>query len=140
LAALGVLLHPGRALPDIESVRAATPPELRDRSNPLEPSTDDLARGQELYAANCALCHGEDGGGHGPASRTLHPRPLDFTDATRMKQVRDGELFFAISRGSHGTAMPAFGDRLDDEDVWRLVAYVRTFSKTAEEPHDEGGD
>lgn len=123
---------PRGAMADIESVRAAAPPELRDRDNPLVASPEDLARAGAFYAQNCVLCHGPNGDGRGPASSSLRPRPMNFSDPELMSKVKDGELFFAISSGSHGTAMPPFGKLLEEKDVWHLVAYLRTFSQKSD--------
>ncbi|HEB91565.1 MAG TPA: c-type cytochrome [Deltaproteobacteria bacterium] len=122
---------------DIDSVRADTPAELRDKSNPLETGPEELAKAGDFYLQNCALCHGNDGKGRGPASRALRPRPMKFTDAELMARVSDGELFHAISAGSHGTAMPPFGDRLTETEIWHLVTFVRGFSREGEQKTSE---
>jgi mono/diheme cytochrome c family protein len=36
------------------------------------------AQGQQVFNDHCALCHGQDGRGNGPASSAFHPRPKDF--------------------------------------------------------------
>jgi len=130
------LLSPRAARADNDSVRAATPPELLDRKNPIDATPEDLARAATLFAANCALCHGANGDGHGPASRTLHPRPMDFTNAEEMAKIKDGQLFFAISSGSHGTAMPPFSQQFDESDRWRLVSYLRELANEKAEKKD----
>jgi putative heme-binding domain-containing protein len=42
---------------------------------------------------------------------------------------QDKDLYGAIARGIPGSEMPAYGDRLDADAVWRLVAYVRSVSR-----------
>jgi cytochrome c553 len=39
----------------------------------------DTPLGQRIYAQRCAVCHGPDGRGNGPAAPSLIPRPRDFT-------------------------------------------------------------
>ena len=57
---------------------------------------------------------------------------MDFADATLMKTVSDGELFHAISAGSHGTAMVGFAHKYDEEQIWEFVAYLRQFAKASD--------
>lgn len=87
-----------------------------------------IAAGHELYAGNCAACHGEAGeGGVGPA---LNAR--DFLTITP-----DEALFNLIRTGVPGTGMPAWGQALGgaftDEQVAQLVAYVRSWEPDAPE-------
>ena len=39
----------------------------------------DAPLGARVYAQRCAVCHGPDGHGNGPAAPSMIPRPLDFT-------------------------------------------------------------
>ena len=41
------------------------PPEAANRSNPVKPSPESLARGKKIYGYDCAVCHGKDGDGKG---------------------------------------------------------------------------
>lgn len=125
---LGLLLSPLPSIGDVESIRAATPQTLLHRPNPVAPSPEALTRASDVYDSNCTICHGATGDGRGPASRSLRPRPMAFSDAELMATVSDGELFFAILRGSHGTTMPAFGDRFEEMEIWEIVAYLRELS------------
>lgn len=93
------------------------------------------ARGKELFAENCASCHGEEGDGKGVCAPFLAPQPRDFTSGTyRFKSTpgnempTDKDLFRTISIGLHGTGMPPWKFLLPEEDLWALVAYVKTFS------------
>jgi mono/diheme cytochrome c family protein len=86
--------------------------------------------GQELYAGNCAGCHGEKGDGKGPAARFLYPRPRDFGEAkfrlvsTSNMLPSDEDLKRVIRQGMPGSAMFAF-EHLGDEAVDKLVKQVR---------------
>src|SRR5690606_25374304 len=59
-----------------EGLAARTGVELDE----LPARTPQLARGAELYAANCASCHGDRGLGDGPAGRGLDPAPANLAD------------------------------------------------------------
>lgn len=51
------------------------PSHYQDVTNPLKSTPENIARGAELYADNCASCHGPTGDGDGPAAKDLTPRP-----------------------------------------------------------------
>jgi len=81
-----------------------------------------IAAGAKLYATSCAGCHGPDGsGGRGPnlVQRTLwHP-------------LSDEGIFNAIRNGLPGADMPP--TKLDDDQTWKLVAYIHAISGPASE-------
>lgn len=89
-----------------------------------------IARGAHLYREHCAACHGPAGYGDGPAARGLRPPPADLT-ARHTADHTAGDLFWWLSRGIRGSAMPGFEDRLSPDDRWDLINFVRTLS-TAE--------
>jgi mono/diheme cytochrome c family protein len=73
--------------------------------------------GKELFANNCARCHGADAkGGKGP----------DLTSAKRQSKWADSEepLIKRITNG--GLIMPKFGKRLKPEEIKAVADYVRT--------------
>ena len=88
----------------------------------------DLDAGRELYAANCASCHGLTGRGDG-MDKPLDEqgKPLSVRDLTS-GEFRGGtnleEVFKRIRCGVPGTPMSA-AVALSDEEVWQLVYYVR---------------
>ena len=90
------------------------------------------ADAKELFEKNCASCHGKDGKGDTPAGKKL--KAQDFTDAKVQEKLKDEEMVKAIKEGikdkdSGKTKMKAFGDKLTDDDIKALVAYVRSFKK-----------
>ena len=91
--------------------------------------------GEELYRNYCAVCHGADGGGDGPAASSLDPPPTDLTDAERMQQLTDERLLEVLSDGSG--AMSGFGSMLTAEELEAVAEYVRTLS---EAPVDESSE
>ena len=78
----------------------------------------------------CFTCHGKDGKGEGYAAKVQPVRPRDLTSDPYMSTRTDEQLFKAISLGSaafHGPAvMPAWWQSLTEQQIWDLVAYVRT--------------
>jgi mono/diheme cytochrome c family protein len=88
-----------------------------------------IVRGAQLFAANCASCHGAEGRGNGPATRGLAVAPGDLT-AARVLDYGDGRMIWWLSRGirapaGDGLAMPGFAAKLSNRQQWELVDYVR---------------
>jgi putative copper resistance protein D len=86
-----------------------------------------IGNGLRLYQANCAVCHGANGYGDGPAGRELRPRPADLT-APHTGAHTAGDLFWWISHGIRGTGMPGFQEHLSETDRWDLINFLRTLS------------
>lgn len=95
-----------------------------------------VVAGLALYHQHCAVCHGESGYGDGPAAATLRPRPADLT-APHTADHTAGDLFWWLTHGIRGSAMPAFGDRLSDETRWDLINFLRALG-AAERARDLG--
>jgi mono/diheme cytochrome c family protein/rhodanese-related sulfurtransferase len=84
---------------------------------PLEPVVGDIALGKEIYADECAGCHGENGEGDiGPALG--NPVMLSLTS--------DSFLRYAIVNGRDGTDMPPFGDYLEPDQIDAVTAFLRS--------------
>ncbi len=112
-----------------------TPPFLETPVAPHPATTAaTVAKGKQVYDANCVQCHGPEGRGDGYGAPFLVPAPRDLTAAqfkfrtTASGQLpTDDDLFRTISRGANGTGMPPWKYLLSDEDRWALVDYVKTF-------------
>lgn len=93
--------------------------------NPL-PATPAVAeRGRQVFMENCASCHGSRGRGDGPAAAGMLPPPADLT-GLHTRQHTDGDLYWWITHGIDGTAMPAFQERLTEEERWAVIRFIRT--------------
>lgn len=95
---------------------------------PLAPhASPDLRRGAELFAQNCANCHGAQGDGRGPDAAKLTTPPIAFSNVERARQRSSFALYQVISQGIDGTAMQSFA-RLASEDRWALSFYAGRFA------------
>lgn len=97
--------------------------------------------GTEIYNKRCVWCHGEEGDGLGPAEARLNPPPRDFTSGMyKIKTTgfedmvpNDEDIYRMIADGMPGTAMPGWDDIVSEQDIWDLVAYIKTFAGYEEE-------
>lgn len=93
-------------------------------SNPFGRDRSALAEGRQLFIRmNCSGCHGgRAGGGMGPSLR----------DVDWLYGDTDAQVFSSIAEGrAHG--MPAWGTKLPDDQLWKLVAYIKSM-RTPDEP------
>jgi copper transport protein len=94
-------------------------------TNPIPATADSIVQGREIYESLCLSCHGANGQGDGPGAAGLVSAPADFTAGHAMVHA-DGEWFAWIQNGKPGTAMPAFGDQLSDEEIWHVINSIQT--------------
>ncbi|MDH0745878.1 FTR1 family protein [Pseudomonas sp. GD03842] len=90
--------------------------------------TPDPSRGAPLYAQNCSVCHGEVGGGDGPASIGMTPSPANLRDAARLDRLSLYDIFNTLGLGIEGTDMPSFADQMDERQRWDVATYIAGFS------------
>lgn len=83
----------------------------------------DVQRGQQLFAQNCATCHGTTGKGDGPAAAALNPKPQDLTDDEWKHGGSPDQIFQTITNGVPGTAMVSWAS-LPEADRRALVEYI----------------
>lgn len=103
------------------------PQEYRGARNPQTLNAETVAAGAEVYAENCAACHGDQGLGDGEAGRDLSPSPALLSYLVQMPMAVDEYPLWAISDGgsSFGTDMPAFKDTLTEDEIWMIITWMR---------------
>jgi len=100
----------------------------RGESARLVPSND-LVRGQQIYALYCATCHGARGDGDTLGAVGLHPRPVNLTE----QEYTLDRLSFSLWNGVAGTAMPAWRE-LGVDDLSAVARVVQNFHAAQSEP------
>jgi cytochrome c oxidase cbb3-type subunit III len=117
--------------PSTDVAAASAPPPMKTPVGPVPGPVEYVARpnnpyngdrnaageGRQLFVRfNCSGCHGgRAGGGMGPSLR----------DVDWMYGATDAQVFSSIAEGrAHG--MPAWGTKLNEDQIWKLVAYIKT--------------
>jgi mono/diheme cytochrome c family protein len=99
-----------------------------------------IAGGYALYRRNCLHCHGVFGGGDGPTSAYLYPRPRDYrpgiykftsTNPVNAKPTR-ADLRKTILYGLHGTSMPGFEALMSASEIEQVIDYMTFLSMRGE--------
>jgi len=93
---------------------------------PMPSHKPSAASGMALFAANCVSCHGMAGDGSGLAGAA------DFTDLQFVAGKSPAQFYTAIRDGVTGTAMPAWGSKLSDVQIWDLLYYARSLATSPE--------
>lgn len=94
----------------------------------LNAATPELTKkGGELFAQQCASCHGAGGAGDGVAAAALNPKPRNFKSGVWKFGGSPSKIFKTLTQGSPGTAMGAF-TTLSIEERYALAHYVRSIS------------
>jgi cytochrome c oxidase cbb3-type subunit 2 len=94
------------------------------------PTTESITRGRDLFATNCASCHG-DGTGNGPAALGMVDvwrNPVTPADLTlgRTKSARTArDVYLRAATGLDGTPMPGFAGTLRPDELWEVAHYVQ---------------
>jgi len=81
--------------------------------SPFQDNKAILPEGKAVYDKECAQCHGADLTGN------IGPSLADIDKS-------DADLFKSIYSGIPAGGMPAFGDNLGKDRVWRVVTYVKS--------------
>lgn len=84
-----------------------------------------IAAGKDLYAADCATCHGANETDLTPAGRGMSPRPPALGSAT-IQSYTDRELFSIIEEGVRFTGMPGFAGAETNDQIWNLIDFLRS--------------
>jgi cytochrome c oxidase cbb3-type subunit 3 len=116
----GIPQSASTGIPAVRETDLQAGPATRKRPahSPYEENAYGVSQGKTLYNQyNCSGCHFQGGGGIGP--------PL--MDADWIYGSRPENIFETISEG-RPNGMPAFGGKIVTDQIWQIVAYVRSMS------------
>lgn len=101
---------------------------------PVEVTPELLARGQQRFNINCAVCHGQTGAGNGVTSKYGLNGIANYHDEKYLKYP-DGRIFDVITNGYN--TMMGYGANVTVADRWAIVAYVRALQRAQNIRADE---
>ena len=102
----------------ITSLYAGAPPPAPGPASPYQHNAYAIGEGKRLYSVfNCAGCHAHGGGGMGPA----------LMDDQWIYGSRPENVFNTIVEG-RPNGMPSWRNKITDDQVWYLVAYVQSMN------------
>ena len=120
----GSAMPPWRQLPteDLRALIAYIQSLHAPAAAPGIHETASLDLGKALFVATCASCHGDSGGGNGPAAGALAPAPTNF----HLKKPTEERAWDVLENGVPGTAMPPWQNQLSVDQRHALVEFVRS--------------
>lgn len=115
---------------ELKNRQAEVEKDIAPWVNPVKPTEEARARGEKLFATNCALCHGAKGAGDGEVGKACMPMPPAI--GTKAKYPNwskpDGYFYYNIYSGKNN--MPAFGYKLTPEEISTIVLHLRQLQAT----------
>src|ERR1700691_3435417 len=122
----------------------ATPPRLERRvvmsamdasmerhaprvSNPIPPTDENLIDGMKVYTMNCSMCHGTLDAKPSPLEKAFYPPVPQLI----LDPLDDPEwhTYYVVRTGIRYTGMPAWSKALNDQDIWKVTAFLSRVEK-----------
>ena len=95
----------------------------REINQPLLDDAARIQRGAACFQAKCVQCHGAPGVSAGDVGKSLQPVPGPLVDALQRWHPR--EIYWITRHGIKMSGMPAWEFRLQDSELWDIVAFVK---------------
>lgn len=100
-------------------------------TNPHAGDQQAAAAGIHHYADTCLACHGAPGVSPKEFAKGLNPPAPNLTKS--LDNRTDAELFWIVKNGIRMTGMPALGPTHTDDDIWKVVSFVRSLPTLTDE-------
>lgn len=98
-----------------------------EMENPVQPTVENLTDGARLYEAHCALCHGGAKSKISPLGDKFNPPVPQLID--HVPDDEDSWVFWVTKHGVRMTGMPSWGSTLSDDQIWKVVAFIKHSEK-----------
>ena len=97
----------------------------KDDLNPIPATAENIADGRDHFGHHCSVCHGLDGQATGvPFADKMSP-PVPALSSKDVQEYTDGQLKWIIANGINPSGMPAWKGILSDEEMWKVVDFLR---------------
>ena len=101
--------------------------DLKQVNNPTVDFDSSIKRGKDMFAKNCAKCHGLNGNGYGVVAHGFSTWPRQLWAWYKADSAADSYLYWIIENGK--SDMPPWGLVLSEEERWDLINYIKTIKK-----------
>ena len=112
------------APPKADAIASASPYAKHDIKPKFAELSKQERKGEKLFQANCAFCHGADGTGKNWIGQFLEPHPRNLRDLDFMRNKTREDLAVVIGEGLEATSMPAWKEVLSRNDIRAIVDYI----------------
>ena len=87
---------------------------------PVPADETNLIAGAQLYAENCAVCHGTVGRPETAIANGMFPKPPQFFHGHSVTDDPVGETYWKAKNGIRLTGMPGFTPSLSEQQLWQV--------------------
>ena len=122
--------------PNAQSAVAAGPAfDINTVKEPWVSSPELVTYGHKFFKTNCAMCHGDEGKGDGPAGMALNPRPRNFVEGKWTQGEGIIAHFKVLQHGIPGSSMASFA-HFKPADRWAVLQFIEsiTNNKSKDDP------
>ena len=95
--------------------------------NPIPPTAANLTDGANAYEQHCALCHGGAKPKISPLQNQFSPPAPQLIN--RIPHDPPSWIFWVTKHGVRMTGMPAWTGILSDDEIWKIVAFIKNSGK-----------
>ncbi len=106
------------------SLRATLNREAPKGDNPQKLTDANLISGIQLYAVNCAVCHGASDATASNIANGLYQHAPQLAKHG-VEDDPDGKIYWFIKHGVRLTGMPAFSPTLTEDQIWNLTLFLK---------------
>ena len=107
-----------------KSLRASIQKEAPQGPGPVAMTAANLTEGVKLYAQNCAVCHGASDAKASNIAVGLYQHAPQLAE-DGVEDDPEGKIFWKVKHGIRLTGMPAFSPTLSDEQIWKVVLFLK---------------
>ncbi len=108
---------------------AEAPIDVSGVKEPWVESEQMAKAGKQIYAQNCAMCHGAEGKGDGVAGASLNPKPRNLVEGKWLKGGDRLGLMLVLENGIPGSSMQSYKAALKVNQRWALTHFIRSITQ-----------
>jgi mono/diheme cytochrome c family protein len=104
------------------------------KAPPIQPNEENFKAGADIYAAQCAVCHGFHGKPSAVGTHEFPTAPALWEkhrhgDVVGVSDDPPGETFWKVANGIRLTGMPAYKDVLNETQMWQVSVLLANADK-----------